>query len=96
MAKVTVLYWKDIPSVVEARDGSNVHKEMMSEKFQALIDQIAMKTELAGTDEYLMQWHKGRPREVEGTAEEATAAVREEYESRFKEIRREELDKASS
>ena len=43
MAKVTILYWKDIPSVVEARDADGVHKELLSERFQELIDLIAMK-----------------------------------------------------
>ena len=94
MAKVTVLYWKDIPSVVEAREGREVHKELLSERFQELIDLVAMKMQLAGTDEYLMQWQKGPPKEVEGTAYEAAVAVKDEFEARYKEIRKEELAKA--
>ncbi len=93
MTKVTVLFWEDIPSVVEARDGVNMHKELLSEQFQALIDQVAMKKNMAGTDEYLMQWRKSRPKVVEGSPQEAARAVAEDYESRFKEIRRAELDK---
>lgn len=94
MAKVTILYWQDIPSVVEARDGQGVHKELLSERFQELIDLIAMKKKLAGTDEYLMQWSKGRPYEVEGSAQDVAVSVKEELESRYKEIRKEELAKA--
>ena len=94
MAKVTVLYWKDIPSVVEAREGRKVHKELLSERFQELIDLVAMKMQLAGTDEYLTQWQKGTPKEVEGTAYEAAIAVKDEFETRYQEIRKEELAKA--
>ena len=94
MAKVTILYWQEIPSVVEARDSEGVHKELLSERFQELIDLVAMKKKLAGTDEYLMQWSKGRPYEVEGAAQEVAASVKEEIEGRYREIRKEELAKA--
>ena len=94
MAKVTILYWQDIPSVVEARDTEGIHKELLSERFQELIDLIAMKKKLAGTDDYLMQWTKGKPYQVEGSAKEVAASVKEELEARYKEIRKEELTKA--
>ena len=94
MAKVQILYWEDIPSVVEARDENGVHKELLSERFQELIDLIAMKKKLAGTDEYLMQWAKGKRYEVDGSAEEAAKSVRDDFESQYKEIRKRELAKA--
>ncbi len=94
MAKVQVLYWQDIPSVVEARDADGVHKELLSEQFQELIDLIAMKTKLAGTDDYLMHWAKGKRYEHEGSAIEVAKAVRDEFESQYKEIRKRELAKA--
>ena len=94
MAKVTILYWKDIPSVVEARDAQGVHKELLSERFQELIDLVAMKLKLAGTDEYLMQWAKGRPYEVEGSARDVAVSIKDEFEARYKELRKEELAKA--
>ena len=93
MAKVTILYWQDIPSVVEARDTEGIHKELLSERFQELIDLIAMKKKLAGTDDYLMQWTKGKPYQVEGSAKEVAESVKEDLEARFKEIRNEELAK---
>ena len=96
MAKVTILYWEEIPSVVEARQGRSVHKEMLSERFQELIDMIAMKKKLAGTDEYLTQWNKGQPYEVEGAVEEAAKQVKEDLESKYKEIQKREMDKVRS
>lgn len=94
MAKVTILYWQDIPSVVEARDENGVHKELMSERFQELIDLVAMKKKLAGTDEYLTQWRKGKPSEMEGRAEEVAVAVKNDLEAQYKDIRKAELAKA--
>ena len=93
MAKVTILYWQEIPSVVEARDRSGRHKIELSSRFQELIDLIAMKKKLAGTDEYLEQWRKGRPEEHEGGAEAAARGVAEAIESRYEAIRDEEIAK---
>ena len=58
MAKVQILRWQEIPSVVEVRDGSEVKKIQLSDKFQALIDEAAMRRKLAGTDAYLEEWNK--------------------------------------
>ena len=96
MAKVTILCWQEIPSVVEARDRSGRHKIELSQRFQELIDLVAMKKKLAGTDEYLIQWNKGDPLEREGEPEAVARAVAEEIEARYDAIRAEELEKCKS
>lgn len=93
MARVTILRWQEIPSVVEARDRSGRHKIELSQRFQELIDLVAMKKKLAGTDEYLIQWNKGAPEEHAGDPETAARAVAEDIEGRYAEIRAEELAK---
>ena len=93
MAKVTILYWQEIPSVVEARDRSGRHKIELSQRFQELIDLVAMKKKLAGTDEYLIQWSKGAPEEREGDPEAVATAVAGDIEARYDAIRAEELAK---
>jgi len=95
MAKVTILYWDNIPSLVEARDSQGVHKQELDQKFQQLIDLVAMKKKLYGSDEYLMQWRKCRPYEVEGSAEQAAASVKEEIEAKYDEISKTELAKVA-
>ena len=95
MAKVQILYWQDIPSVIEARDADGVHKEMLSDDFQQLIDLIAMRKNMAGTDDYLMQWSKGRRYEVNGVAKEVALSIKNDLESQFEEIRKQELAKVS-
>ena len=96
MARVTILYWQEIPSVVEARDRSGRHKIELSQRFQELIDLVAMKKKLAGTDEYLIQWNKGDPLEREGEPEAVAQAVAEEIEARYDAIRAEELEKCKA
>ena len=96
MAKVTILYWQEIPSVVEARDRSGRHKIELSQRFQELIDLVAMKKKMAGTDEYLIQWNKGAPEEHEGNPEAVATAVAENIEARYDAIRAEELAKCKA
>ena len=61
MAQYTVVYWQEIPSVVEAKQGRKRHKEQLSERFQELIDAVAMRKGLFGTDEYLEEWRSLLP-----------------------------------
>ncbi|MEJ8573165.1 virulence factor [Microbaculum marinum] len=79
--------WQDIPSLVEARDASGTHKIQLSDRFQELIDMVAMRRGLAGTDEYLEAWRKSRPAEREGSAAEAAQSLAAEIETRYDEIR---------
>ena len=87
MAKVQILRWQEIPSVVEVRDGSDVKKIQLSQKFQALIDEVAMREELAGTDAYLEEWNKSAVEERDGDAASVVQKVADELEERFAEIR---------
>ncbi len=93
MAKYSILYWQDIPSVVEARDENGVHKLELEPKFQALIDLVAMRKELAGTDAYLEEWRRGKRLAREGTAEDVANAVKAELEADFQAIRAAALGK---
>ncbi len=87
MAKVQILQWQEIPSLVEARDESGVEKIQLSEKFQALIDEAAMRRKLAGTDSYLEEWSKSKPEEHDGSAADVVRKVADGIEARFAEIR---------
>ena len=87
MAEYNILYWQDIPSLVEAKDDGGTKKRQLSQRFQDLIDLAAMRRGLAGTDEYLMEWKRGRPETREGSAEEVVNAVAEEIEAKFEEIK---------
>lgn len=97
MASVRILYWHQIPSVVEARDEQgNRHKEQLSARFQELIDSIAMRMKIVGTDAYLEGWRRSRPKVRDGDAIGAAGAVASELEAAFDEIAKAAREAASS
>ena len=68
------------------RDDAPDHVTLpLSERFQALIDSLAMQLGLAGEDAYLEQWGVTDGERV-GSAREVGAAVVAELEERFPEI----------
>ena len=83
MAKVRVMYWKEIPVQVQAANGPEQVSKLLDERFQQGADAISMFDGSAGTDDYLMAWNWGEYLEVEGSAEEAATATAERYNRRF-------------
>ncbi|MCI0440397.1 MAG: virulence factor [Chloroflexi bacterium] len=77
MAKVRVMYWKEIPVQVQAQDESGQVSRPLDERFQQGVDAIAMFDGSGGTDEYLMAWEWGEYVEVDGTAADAAATLAE-------------------
>ncbi len=77
MAQVTIVYWRDIPAQVIVGRGRKAAKLPLPERFEQAIDRAAMGAGLAGTDDYLAEWRRAEPFEVEGedmSVAEATAA----------------------
>lgn len=87
MAKVTVLCWQEIPSAVEVKEGKTTEKVQLSQRFMELIDMIAMRRKLGGTDDYLMQWRKEKRPDREGTAGDVAKAVAAEIEAQYDAIK---------
>ena len=87
MASYTIVYWQDIPSVVEASDGEGRKKIQLSDRFQLLIDAVAMRKNLVGTDAYIEEWKRGRKQTRDGGAEAVAQAVAAELEAEFDSIR---------
>lgn len=93
MADVAILYWQEIPSLVEDKDDGGSHKIQLGDGFQALIDQAAMVRGLAGTDAYLEAWSRGEPETRDDSAEAMAKAVAGELEARFGAIKTAALKK---
>ncbi len=87
MARYQIIYWQHIPSMVEARGEDGVHKVELSLRFQQLIDLVAMKQGLAGTDAYLQQWQKSRRKNLPGGAIEVAQKVSQQLEQQFESVR---------
>ncbi len=75
MATYKILFWQQIPSQVRAEDEQDDFTVPMPEQFMARIDQVAMRTGMAGTDEYLEQWRWSEEEERPGSAREVAEAV---------------------
>jgi hypothetical protein len=58
MAKLTTLYWRDIPAQVIAKEKRENAKIVLTERFAEAIDKAAMRAKMAGTDAYLEQWRQ--------------------------------------
>ncbi|MEO5710914.1 MAG: virulence factor [Nocardioidaceae bacterium] len=54
-----VTYWRDLPSLVVARQGEHVTKSPLAPRFQEAIDEAAMRLGDTGSDDYLAGWARG-------------------------------------
>jgi hypothetical protein len=71
-----VIWWRDIPAQVTAKEGRTTARVQLSVRFQEAIDAAAMRAGLIGTDAYLAEWRR-EPREC---GEDLEAEVAEEAE----------------
>ena len=58
MPELTVIWWRDIPAQVTAREGRQRAAVELPERFQEAIDAAAMRAGLIGTDTYLEEWRR--------------------------------------
>jgi hypothetical protein len=91
MAKVQVLFWQEIPSLVEAREGSELHKVELSARFQELIDLVATNKGMGESEVYLEQWAKGPAEMRDGNAKNVAEAKARELEAQYDTIRSAQL-----
>ena len=58
MAELTVIWWRDIPAQVTAKQGRSRAARELPPRFQEAIDGAAMRAGLIGTDTYLEEWRR--------------------------------------
>ncbi|MCB0167686.1 MAG: virulence factor [Anaerolineae bacterium] len=76
MTTVKIMYWQDIPCTVRAEAGRRQRiSRQLPDIYMAVIDAIAMKEGLIGSDEYQNQFHWGEAEERSGSPEEVADAV---------------------
>lgn len=51
-------YWRELPSLVVAREGDRVVKSPLAPRFQGSIDEAAMRLGDTGSDDYLAGWRR--------------------------------------
>ena len=93
MTKIFILSWQDIPTVIEARDYNGIEKVELSKRFSELIDLIAMKKGIVGTDDYLQDWKKKKLSSTNKTAKQVVLEMSEYFEGKYEEIKSNALNK---
>jgi hypothetical protein len=83
MAQITIVYWRDIPAQVIAKQGRKTAKVVLDERFEKAIDRAAMRAKLRDTDSYLAEWRRGAPLpcgdDLEAAAAETAQGLEEEF-----------------
>ena len=83
MARLTILYWRDIPSQVIVKAGRKTAKRELPERFIRAIDAAAMRSGAQSTDAYLADWRRADPvpcgDDLEAEASAAAARLEAEY-----------------
>ncbi len=57
-ASLTVIWWRDIPAQVVARDGRQTHKIVLHPRFQVAIDRAAMQAGKRTAGDYIEEWRR--------------------------------------
>jgi cvfA/B/C family virulence factor len=80
VAEYQVTYWRELPSLVVAREGDQVVKSPLASRFQGAIDEAAMRLGEIGSDEYLAGWRRGDWTAADGDPAEVVGRVVAELE----------------
>ena len=83
MATYHVIAWRNIPATVEASDGGETVTRQLSERFQMLIDSVAVQLGLHDSEAYLEAWERSEATERPGSAQDVADAVAADLEARF-------------
>jgi hypothetical protein len=75
-----ITYWRELPSMVVARDGDDVTKAPLAARFQEAIDEAAMRLGDVGSDAYLAGWTRGDWAAADGSTTEVADRVVAELE----------------
>ena len=81
-ARLTVIWWRDIPAQVIAGDRRESHKIVLHPRFQVAIDRAAVTADLKQFDRYIEQWRReARPcgDDLKAEAEAEAARLEAEY-----------------
>ena len=81
MARVRIIQWRDLPSLVEAEEGGETVRVPLSQRFQDLIDAVAMREGATESEAYLAGWAPGPETERSGGAEAVAQTVAAELEA---------------
>ncbi len=79
---LTVIWWRDIPAQVIAKDRRRASKVVLHPRFQVAIDKAAEKAGRKSMDDYIGEWRKEQrdcTDDLEGTANAEAARLEAEF-----------------
>jgi hypothetical protein len=82
MANLIIVYWRDIPAQVIAKERRNSAKVELTQRFAEAIDHAAMRAGKGSTDAYLEEWRRvSEPcgDDLQAVADEAAAKLEQDY-----------------
>ncbi|WP_342364319.1 virulence factor [Terrarubrum flagellatum] len=83
MADLIIIYWRDIPAQVLAKQGRTAAKRELSPRFQEAIDRTAMRAGGRDSDAYLADWRRADPIEAIGELEDIARDCAERLEKDY-------------
>jgi hypothetical protein len=82
-AEYQVTYWRDLPSMVVAREGDVVTKSPLAPRFQEAIDEAAMRLGAIDSEAYLEGWTRGEWTAADGSHAEVCDRVVTDLEAQW-------------
>jgi Virulence factor len=86
-----VTYWRDLPSLITARDGEHTAKAALDPRFMVAIDEAAMRVGATDSDAYLEGWRQSDWQERDGSPEEVVLEVAQELDAEYAQERVQEM-----
>jgi len=82
MGTLSVIWWRDIPAQVVARDARRSSKVVLHPRFQVAIDKAANRAGKRAYNDYIAEWHKTQQRcddDLEAAARAESDRLEMEY-----------------
>ena len=83
MTDYQVTRWRELPSMVTARDGEQTEKVQLAARFQEAIDEAAMRLGDTGATDYLEGWERSDWTPADGTPSEVLDRVAAELDAQW-------------
>ena len=93
MAKLTTIFWRDIPAQLIGQKGRTRHKQELSKRFAVAIDRAAMRAGRGTSKAYLEDWRR-ESRPVSGDLEQLVSEEAEKLEALWPDELLESITKA--
>ena len=87
MSEYQITYWRDIPSMVMAREGDETARAQLAQRFQEAIDEAAKRLGESDADAYMEGWRKGEWTPTDGTPTDVVQRVANDLEADLTEDR---------